>query len=92
MSEPPGWGSQTPCLSSAAWKDTSSMSTMILQVSMLKPSDLMSWPVRQSTSDGYVPQRRAVPGIPLEEVLIRPSRATAGRWLSEGPGEGGVRL
>ena len=25
-------------------KDTSSMSTMILQVSMLKPSDLISWP------------------------------------------------
>lgn len=28
------------------------MSTMILQVSMLKPSDLMSWPRRQGKCDG----------------------------------------
>lgn len=31
------------------------MSTMILQVSMLKPSDLMSWPRRKSKSDGKIP-------------------------------------
>lgn len=49
---------------SAARKDTSSMSTMILQVSMLKPSDLMSWPRKQRKSDGKIPRGCAVPRNP----------------------------
>lgn len=40
------------CVLGGTCKDTSSMSTMILQVSMLKPSDLISWPGRQGRCDG----------------------------------------
>lgn len=67
----------TPRLCSAARKDTSSISTMILQVSMLKPSDLMSWPRRQrmmgkSLGGGAAVLSRGPPPPPGQKRLCVP--------------------
>lgn len=40
------------------------MSTMILQVSMLKPSDLMSWPGRQIECDRKIFQGSTIQHFP----------------------------
>ena len=58
-------------------KDTSSISTMILQVSMLKPSDLISWPRRQKKCERSILWSSAVQhdllggqGSPVSAPLI----------------------